>query len=251
MTGEARTVGVIPAAGHASRLGDGIETSKEVLELGGQPAAAHLLRRMAIAKVSRAVVTLRAGKWDIPQALLNLELGVELSYVIVKQSPSQLHSVAAALPSVGDNRVALGYPDVLFRPHDAYAALLERQSTTGADIVLGLFPSDRPEKVDMVVLDQNHRPIQIVIKQPSRGLQYSWSIAVWTPRFSKYLAGSLPLFEGGYADPTQEREASVGDIVQTALDDGMAAEAVVFEDGYYLDIGTLDDLARARQLKHL
>jgi glucose-1-phosphate thymidylyltransferase len=243
---------VIPAAGRARRLGDSVPGSKEVADVGGEPVCVHLLRRLAVAGVSQAVVVLGNGKWDVPKTLLgSRSLGVDLAYVVVGNSPSELHSVAAGLSFTSEHLVALGYPDILFEPRDAFSALLDCQSLTNADLVLGLFPNDRPEKVDMVVLDSHLRPVEVVIKQPDRGLRYSWSIAVWTSRFSSYLVDFLAALDEGQADDVTgegPREPSVGDVVQAALDEGLAVEAVVFEQGGYLDVGTPDDLAEARRL---
>jgi glucose-1-phosphate thymidylyltransferase len=211
-----------------------------------------LLRRLALAGVSQAIVVLGDGKWDVPQALLGYRsLGVDLAYVVVGESPSELHSVAAGLSFTSGRLVALGYPDILFEPRDAFSVLLDRQSRTGADLVLGLFPTDRPERVDMVVLDHQLRPVEVVIKQPDRGLRYSWSIAVWTSSFSGYLVDFLTHVDKGQADTAAQPEPdelSVGDVFQAALGDGLAAEAVVFEQGGYLDVGTPDDLAEARRI---
>ena len=243
---------VIPAAGRGRRLGDSVPGSKEVAEIGGEPVCAHLLRRLALAGIGHAVVVLRDGKWDVPQAMLGYQsLGVDLAYVVVGETPSELHSVAAGLSFTRGRLVGLGYPDILFEPRDAFSALLHCQNRTGADLVLGLFPTDRPEKVDMVVLDDQLRPIGVVIKQPDRGLHYSWSIAVWTPRFSAYLTDFLEQGDNGRADAAMQllhHELSVGDVVQAALDDGLAVEGVVFEQGGYVDIGTPDDLDEARRI---
>jgi glucose-1-phosphate thymidylyltransferase len=247
-----RVVAVIPAAGRARRLGDSVPGSKEVANVGGEPVCVHLLRRLAVAGVSQAIVVLGDGKWDVPETLLGYRsLGVDLAYVVVGNSPSELHSVAAGLSFTNEGLVALGYPDILFEPRDAFSALLNCQSSTNADLVLGLFPTDHPEKVDMVVLDSQLRPVEVVIKQPDRGLRYSWSIAVWTSRFSSYLVDFLVEVEEGRADDITgqgPREPSVGDVVQAALDEGLAVEAVVFDQGGYLDVGTPDDLAEARRL---
>jgi len=247
-----RVVAVIPAAGRARRLGDSVPGSKEVADVGGEPVCVHLLRRLAVAGVSQAIVVLGDGKWDVPETLLGYRsLGVDLAYVVIGNSPSELHSVAAGLPFANERLVALGYPDILLEPRDAFSALLDCQSRTNADLVLGVFPTDRPEKVDMVVLDSDLRPVEVVIKQPDRGLRYSWSIAVWTSRFSSYLVNFLAEVEEGRADDPSglaPREPSVGDVVQAALDEDLAVEAVVFDQGGYLDVGTPDDLAEARRL---
>ena len=234
-------VAVIPAAGIGSRLADSVSGSKEVADVGGEPVIAHVLRRLARASVAEVVVVLRVGKEDIPAALAAYD-DVDLTYIVVDESPSELHSVAAGVRSAEGRVVALAYPDVLFQPQDAFSSLLERLETTDADVVLGLFPTARPERVDMVALDARGRPTEVVIKQPDRGLLYSWSIAVWTPRFSGFLSDFL-----AGVDPMAS-EPSVGDVVQAAIDEPLAVDAAVFEKGHYLDVGTPDDLQEARKL---
>lgn len=242
-------IAVIPAAGWARRLGDAVTGSKEVSDIGGSPVAAHVLRRLAISGVERAVILVREGKWDVPEALLDVpDLDVRLAFVVISETPSELHTVASGLVHTGQSLVALAYPDVLFEPKDAFGELLERQTQTGADLVLGLFPTESPERVDMVALDGRSRPVEVVIKQPGRGLEFSWAIAVWTPRFSEYLLDRVPVVASakGTAGSKREPEASVGDVVQRALEDGLDVEAVIFRDGAYVDIGTPEDLERAR-----
>lgn len=237
-----RVTGIIPAAGFARRLGDAISGSKEVVPVAGRPAAAHLMERLALGGVDRAVVALRRGKWDVVETLRPAHLhGVELAYVIVDETPSVVHSLAPALRLTSGDLIALAFPDVIFEPRDALAQMLQARASSGADVVLGLFPTDAPERVDMVRLDEAGRPIEIVIKQPDCGLRHSWTIAVWTPHFSEYLLRHLD--HDPAAGPTGELQ--VGEIVQTAIADGVEVAAVAFDDGHYLDIGTPDDLARA------
>jgi len=249
---DAGVVALIPAAGRGRRLGDGAMGSKEVVDVAGEPVAGHLLRRLALAEIRQALVVLREGKWDVPSALLGYRsLDLALRYVIVGDTRSELHSVAEGLAFAGRDLVALGYPDVLFEPNDAFSALLNRQSRTGADLVLGLFPSDIPQRVDMVALDSNMAPVEIVIKQPDRGLRYSWSIAVWTPSFSRYLIDFVSNIDNDSNEQSPKddpQELSVGHVVQDALVEGFAVEAVIFREGSYLDIGTPDDLAEARRI---
>ncbi len=233
-------VAVIPAAGVGSRLDGAVTDSKEVAHIGGKPLIAHLLDRLARASVTEAVVVLRKGKEDIPAALA--EYGeVDLTYVVIDESPSELHSVIAGVRAAEGRVVALGYPDILFEPTDSYSVLLHRLDDTNADLVIGLFPTDQPERVDMVALDGRGRPTEVVIKQPDRGLRYSWSIAAWSPGFSSYLTE----FAAGQRGPL---EPSVGDVVQATINDGLVVDAVRFEKGSYLDVGTPGDLAEARRL---
>jgi glucose-1-phosphate thymidylyltransferase len=233
-------VAVIPAAGVGSRLDGAVTGSKEVADIGGKPLIAHLLDRLARASVTEAVVVLRKGKEDIPAALAAYG-EVDLTYLVIDESPSELHSVIAGVRATEGRVVALGYPDILFEPMDSYSALLHRLDDTNADLVIGLFPTDQPERVDMVALDDRGRPTEVVIKQPDRGLRHSWSIAAWSPGFSSYLTE----FAAGQRGPL---EPSVGDVVQVAINDGLVVDAVRFEKGSYLDVGTPDDLAEARRL---
>jgi glucose-1-phosphate thymidylyltransferase len=239
-----RVTAIIPAAGRATRLGSTISGSKEVVDIGGRPAVSYLLERLATAGIDRALIALRAGKLDIPAVLVGETLhGLSPAYVVLDDSPSPTHSVAHALRFAAADVVALAFPDVIFEPHDAFAQMLEQLDGCRADIVLGLFPSAAPERVDMVRMDETNRVIEIVIKQPDQGLRYCWTLAVWTPRFSAYMLDRLRTH--GHRVPTGEFQ--IGDVIQAAIDDGMPSASVVFETGGYLDIGTPGDLEKARR----
>ncbi len=234
-------VGLMPAAGRATRLGSSADGSKEVLEIGGEPVAGRLLNRFSSAGVRRAVVVLREDKADVPPALDRYR-SLQKEYLVVTATPSELHSVAAGLRMLPETTVAFGYPDVLFEPKTVYTDLIERLLETRSDLVLGLFPSTIAERVDMVALDRHSRPVEVVIKQPDQGLRYSWATAVWGPAFTE----SLIAFVSGIA-PASKVELSVGHAVQNAIDSGLDVEAVRFDDGQYFDIGTPAALAEARE----
>ena len=51
--------------------------------------------------------------------------------------------------------MALGFPDILFEPDDAFRQLLAYQAAKETDVVLGLFPCDQPQKADMVILAED------------------------------------------------------------------------------------------------
>lgn len=249
--GESRPiVGLVPAAGLARRLG-GLPFSKELLPVdladwaldlpAPPPVADRLLGLLRRAGIGRAVVVLRAGKWDVPAHYgSGSRAGVELVYRVLEESGSVVESIAAALPFVADQRVALGFPDVLLEPRDALARLVERQEAGGADVVLGLFPTARPEKSDMVETDGAGRVRRILVKPEESGLELTWMLAVWTPAFSRFL---LARWRGLAAE--REGEIHPGHVVQAAIEAGMRVESVAFPDGSSLDVGTRGDLERA------
>ncbi len=260
-------IGLVPAAGQARRLGP-LPCSKEILrvcswsgdeEQSRRPKAAcqYVLESFRMAGVTKAYVVLRAGKWDIPAYLGDgASLGVHLAYLMMRLPFGVPYTLDEAHSFLQDKIVALGFPDIIFEPNDAFVHLLNRLSTTQADVVLGLFPSHRPEKTDMVEFDEDGMVRAIVIKQAHTELRYAWIIAVWTPVFTRfmheYLAAAIetarpnPDTEDGSAD----RELFVGNVVQAAMRSGLCVQSCLFPQGRYLDIGTPDDLAKAqRQFK--
>jgi glucose-1-phosphate thymidylyltransferase len=240
-------VGLIPAAGLGRRLAP-LPCSKEVYPIGVvadndatsvKVASQYLLESMHCAGVDTAYVVLRDGKWDIPAYWGNgHRLGMHLAYTVMERPHGTPYTLDDAYPFVRDRVVAMGFPDVLFEPADAFVHLLARQKQSRATIVLGLFPASHPEKVDMVRFDAEGRPCELVIKPAESDLTYTWVCAVWTASFTEYLHEHV-----GHAEHDQvEEELYVGDVIQEAIRDGVAVDAVCFPDGYTADIGTPGEL---------
>ncbi len=252
-------VGLVPAAGVASRI-QPIPCSKEILPLGvetgvggdGPPgtrfAAQPLLVAMGRAGAGRAYVVLRTGKWDIPAFL---EGGTDhtplLAYLVTPGTAGVPFTVDAAVPFLGDSRVVFGFPDILFQPTEALDRLLSRQEEEGADVVLGMFPASRPEKMDMVRIGRDGAVKSVVIKPDETDLRYTWILAVWTPAFTEFVSDWCRVERERRSDPSagrgRDREPYLGHVIQDGLDHGITVDGVVFEDGSYVDIGTPGELA--------
>jgi glucose-1-phosphate thymidylyltransferase len=138
--------------------------------------------------------------------------------------------------------VALGFPDIIFQSEEAFMRVLAKLTASDADVVLGLFPTDRPEKVDMVGLDDDSRVLHLAIKPRQTHLRYTWGLAVWKPTFTHFLHEHLIAVK---TTAKVRPELFVGDVIQAAIDDGLRVEAVHVADTPYLDIGTPEDLVRA------
>jgi glucose-1-phosphate thymidylyltransferase len=205
----------------------------------------YLFDHMRAAGVRKAFVVLRDGKWDIPSYWGDgSRAEMDVGYLMMGRPHGTAFTLDQAYAFVRDQVVVMGFPDVLFEPVDAYVALLERQQTTGADLVLGLFPASHPEKVDMVALDADGRPQQIVIKPAATSLSYTWVCAVWGPAFTQYLHDHVAAAAAGGGP---EAEMHIGHVMQAALRDGMQVEAVCFPEGRCADIGTPDELEATMQ----
>ena len=259
-----RVIGLLPAAGQARRLSP-LPMSKELFPIGfskgrqnpslPKVVSQYLLERMVTAGVGEAFVILRPGKWDIPAYFGDgTAVGMRLAYLTVHVPHGVPFTLDQAYPFVRGETVALGFPDILFWPENAYEVVLGRLHANDADVVLGLFPTDEPEKVGVVVVDEDGRVRGVYEKSGLTHLPYMWAIAVWGPRFTEFLyafvrAQLRPVesrwgAEQGRADG-EPVEIPMGDAIQAAVESGLSVEAEVFLDGRYIDIGTPENLARA------
>ncbi len=249
-------IGLIPAAGTASRITP-LPCSKELYPVGFRPVdrergirpkvvSHYLLEKMRLADITKAFIILRKGKWDIPAYFGDGKLvDMHLAYLMMDLPYGAPFTLDQAYPFVQDALVALGFPDIIFEPDDAFRRLFLRQTKTNADIVLGLFPASNPHKTDMVELDDNGRIVALHIKPEQTQLTYTWQIAVWTPVFTCYMHEYVSAKKIVYTQ--HQNELFVGDVIQAAIQDSMHIETVLFPDGRCLDIGTPEDLFRALQ----
>jgi len=224
-------IGLIPAAGRAARL-PGLPCSKEIVPVGRDaaghpvPVAAHLLWSYRAAGIARAVVVTRTDKRDLSVVLGDgARFGVALEWLELTTSPSLPHTIDHARAALGRRRVALGLPDCLVRPRSIFASLVSRQSQTGAAVVLGVVPTDRPDKADIVETDADGTVRGIAIKQPDTGARNAWVAALWTESFSDYLHD----FVAALPEPLA-REPHLGEIFTAALDDGPRARSAGWHD---------------------
>jgi glucose-1-phosphate thymidylyltransferase len=243
-------VGLIPAAGRAERLGP-LPCSKELLPVGFRETPKgpvpkvvghYLLERFRAGGIRRAFMVLHESKWDIPRYFGGGEVAdVNLAYLSIPGSRSVPETLDRAFPFVQGSLVALGFPDVIFEPADAYARLVERQAATAADLVLGLFPTERFRTTDMVELGPDGRVLRIEVRPEKTSLRFNWLIAVWGPAFTAYLHETVR------SAPAGEGELQIGAVVQGALAAGLHVEGVQFPEGSYRDIGIPAELAKAMQ----
>jgi glucose-1-phosphate thymidylyltransferase len=241
-------VGLIPAAGRAERLGP-LPCSKELLPIGFRETSRgpvpkvvghYLLERFRAGGIRRIFMVLHESKRDIPRYFGTGEIAdVNLAYLSIPGSHSVPETLDRAFPFVQDSIVALGFPDVIFQPVEAYARLVERQAATGADLVLGLFPAEQCQTTDMVEFAADGRVVRVEVRPERTSLRFNWLIAVWNPAFTRFLHERV-----GETSP-EESEFQIGAVVQAAVAGGLHVEGVEFPEGSYRDIGTPAELAAA------
>ena len=154
-------VGLLPAAGKATRLAR-LPCSKELYPIGfhdlgnglglhSKPVCIYLLEKMHLAGIRKAYIILRDGKWDIPGYLQDGRmLDMHIAYLMMHLPFGVPYTLDQAYPFLKNSLVALGFPDIIFKPDNAFIRLIARQNQSNADAVLGLFPANQPQKADMV-----------------------------------------------------------------------------------------------------
>jgi glucose-1-phosphate thymidylyltransferase len=204
---------------------------------------------MRRANVKQVYVIIRKGKWDIPAYLSNgTMLDMHLAYLMLDLPFGVPYTLDQAYPFVKDSVVVFGFPDILFKPDNAFVQLLKRQEESGADIVLGLFPVSNPEKMDMVELNKDGGIYDIQIKPIRTQLRYTWIIAVWTPVFTDFMHGFVlgdrELREKNSNETAREnhQELFMSHVILEAIQRNIQIDTVVFPEGNCIDIGTPKDL---------
>ena len=253
-------VGLVPAAGSARRLAP-IPCSKEVLPIGFQKnetglhlkvACQYLHQKLKVAGIEKVYIILRDGKWDIPACLGDgSDEGLHIAYLMTGLNNGVPYTLDLAYPFIINNLVAFGFPDIIFDTDSVFATLRERLVVNNADVVLGLFPTDQPQNADMVDVGPHHDVRDIYIKPIKTDLHLTWGVAVWTPAFTDFMHDVIAnrktindLIKQRASDVAQE-ELFIGDVVRSAIQNGLKVDAIQVSTQPFLDIGIPENLVKA------
>ncbi len=247
--------GLIPAAGQGLRIAP-LPCSKEIFPVGfkreegrdgvrPKPVCHYLLEKMRLAGIVKVYIVLGDGKWDIPHCLRSgVMLDMHLAYLITDLRYGVPYTIDQAYPFLKHETVAFGFPDLIFESDDVFVQLLSYLENRDVDVVLGVFPSNRPDKADMIDLDDHGQIRKIILKPGSTHLRYTWGIAVWKPVFTHFLHQFLIDTK---KTATNKPELSMSEVIEVAIQNKVRVQAVIVSDEPFLDIGTGDDLLRAVQ----
>jgi len=178
-----RIVGLVPAAGYGTRL-RGIAGSKELVEVGGRPVIDHLVDRLRAAPCDEIRVVTRPEKRDV------VEHARAIGARVVEGHPETLaRSLALGLEGLDDGAVAcLGFPDCLWEPLDGFRTLVG-SVRDGAEVCLGLFRSNEPERYDTVALAPGgERVARVEVKPRAPDTTLVWGCAAARVRALRPLA---------------------------------------------------------------
>jgi glucose-1-phosphate thymidylyltransferase len=166
-----RIVGIVPAAGYATRL-QPLAGSKEVYRVGGRPLMDYIVERMRAVPCDELRVVTRPDKRDV------IEHADELGVRVIEGRPKTLaQSIARGVEGLASNDVALvGLPDTIWQPEDGFPRLLAALDAD-TDAVLGLFESNEPERSDVVALDAAGGVTAVDVKPPKPATNLIWGCA--------------------------------------------------------------------------
>ena len=244
-------IGLIPAAGQATRMGD-LPFSKELLPLadksdlprdpGSDPAVAidFALATLSEAGVSETCIVIAPGKWDIPAHTGDgSRSGQAIAYVLAEASPSVPASLDKAWVLTRDRQVVLLFPDIVFTPRNALQSIVAECHTSDADLLLALVPASSGEKIDIVAVSGDGLVQKVTPKPGKEYSGWTWVAATWNPEFSAFLHSMAR-----NVSDTVEREMYVADVINAAIRAGLCVRALNFPDGVSYDLGTPDELRK-------
>lgn len=216
-----RIVGVLPAAGYATRLAPlGLAGSKELLPVDGRPLLDHAVHRARLGGAGEVRVVTRPDKADVRRRAEVLG-----ATVVLARPASAAASVAAGTDGLAPDDVALVvFPDTVWEPEDGLARLVARL-VDGVDAVLGCFRWADARRGDTVELGPGGRVASLEVKPPAPRSDLVWGCAA-------VRVGALAGLSG--------RE-HVGDLLAERLAD-LTVLGVVLSDRY-VDVGTPESVA--------
>ncbi len=247
-------IAIIPAAGRGSRLAP-YPGPKELFPIGWQPyslngethrrpkvVSQYIVESMARAGIGRLLVIVGEHKYDLLRYYgSGRRFRVDIAYLFQSEPTGMLPAVDLAYPWACKSRVVLGMPDTVIQPPDAVGELLEAHRRRSADLTLGLFATARPWKFGMIGVDATGRVTTHVDKPAKTDLTLMWGLAVWEPSFTDLIHALCR-----HNAPTKGREPILGDAIDEALARGLSVWGHRFEPGFYMDIGTYDEIVEAQ-----
>jgi glucose-1-phosphate thymidylyltransferase len=216
-------VGVIPAAGYATRL-QPLETSKEVQQIGGRPVMDYLVERMRAAPCEELRVVTRPDKDDV------IDNAARHGATVVEARPATLaRSLLAGVRGLADDDVALvGFPDSIWEPLDGYVRVLALLRD-GWQVALGLFEASDRRRYEPVIVEESGAVSAIEFKPEHPSSTWIWGCAAAPVRVLRRLEG---YDEPGALFNSLCAEGAVGGVRLSAT---------------YIDMGTERGLREARR----
>lgn len=235
-------IGLIPAAGRGVRLG--LPYPKELYPIirdnHYKPIAQFVLSNLTLTGLSHVVFVVNETKHQLIGYFGDgHRFNCNISYVVQEPennreqstSPGLAHALDSAYHLTRGKTVCFGMADTIMQPKDIFVRALHCAAPED-DVILVLFPTERPEKFGMVRYAADGRVMEIVDKPKKTDLSLMWGCIVWRPAFTEYLHECV--HQNGISDFAL--------IMNSAIANGMKFNSTQIMDGNYIDLGTYEEI---------
>jgi glucose-1-phosphate thymidylyltransferase len=240
-------VGFMPAAGRGVRFGAS-GYAKELFPLLFEDAGANTLeprpicelalRAIRSAGAERCVTVVSPDKLEVVRVLGAVHRGMALAYVVQPEPGGIPQALEHARPWLDGEDVVFAMPDTVVFPIDALSRVHAERIAKGADVMLGVFPTDEAARLGPVEVDETGKITAIHDKPAKPPASNTWGVASWSARFTTFCC-----------EWNQKRGASsegaIGHAFEAARTSGLDVRACVFDGGSFLDVGTPHGLRAA------
>jgi glucose-1-phosphate thymidylyltransferase len=210
-------------------------------EVEPRPIGELALRSIRAAGAAQCIVVVSYDKAEVLRVLGHgVGLEMSLAYVVQPKPEGLPHAVRTARPWLGEADVVFAMPDTILLPTTALADVHSERVRTQADVMLGVFPVDEPERLGPVEMDREGKVLHVYDKPSDRRWMNSWAIASWSHRFTDFCSewDEKEAQTGG-------GERVLGHAFEAARREGLGVRGMRFERGVFLDIGTPQGLRAA------
>jgi glucose-1-phosphate thymidylyltransferase len=224
--------GIVPAAGQGSRI-QPLAFSKELLPVGSRtdgdcerPRAVseYLVERLVLGGADKVCFVISAGKSDILEYYGGEVFSASIFYSVQPQPNGLCDAIFRARSLVApEEQVLVGLPDTIWFPAAALRALPDDE------LSFLLFPVERPELFDAVVLEDD-RVVEIQVKNANARSKWIWGAFKMPGR----ILGELH----DLWNARGQRDEYVGTLVNAWIAAGGIARGVRAGESY-VDVGTV------------
>lgn len=200
-------------------------------DLEPRPIGTLALRAIHAAGAERCVVVVSPEKLEVVRVLGSNESDMELAYVVQPKPQGIPEALRHARKWLADDDVVFAMPDTILLPADAVARVHAERVASRADLVLGVFPTDEPERLGPVELAADGSIVRIHDKPAHAAQRNTWGVASWSPRFTAFCCD-------WDASRDERTEGAIGHAFEAARAAGLGVRAVFFPSGRFLDVGT-------------
>lgn len=236
-------LGIIPAAGAGSRI-QPLAFSKELLPIGSRrdgleerPKAVseYLVERMNLAGATRICFVISPTKSDIVEYYGETAGSAAALYTVQNEPRGLCDALFRAMPLIHDEEAILvGLPDTVWFPENGLCALKEED-----DFSLLLFPVERPQLFDAVVMSGERWVQEIQVKSERPATIWVWG--AFRLRGSIFRQLHQLWWERGC------RDEYLGTLINAHLARGHRVRGVPAGRAY-VDVGTLHGYRQAMRL---